>query len=216
MKQHKTELVFLLDRSGSMLGLEKDTIGGFNAMLERQKQEPGEVTVTTVLFDHETVMLHDRMALQAISPLTGKDYEVRGSTALLDAMGSVIHHVARSQRRTLPTFRADKVLFVIITDGYENASRHYRYEEVRALIEKEKTRYGWEFLFLGANIDAMVAAGRFGIDPGCTADYHADSEGVRCNYESLNRAVSQVRQECCLHPDWKAPTEADYYGRKGK
>lgn len=164
MKKNLTELVFILDKSGSMAGLERDTIGGFNAMLEKQKVLDGECRITTVLFDNRYELLHDRTDIRAVRPITAKEYHVGGSTALLDAVGKTIHKIATAQKNTAEPFRAGKVMFVIITDGEENASRKYSAVEVKEAIQRQKSRYGWEFIFLGANMDAVETAGRFGID----------------------------------------------------
>ena len=213
-KTNITELVFILDRSGSMTGLENDTIGGFNSMIRKQKEEPGDVKVSTILFDHEMLLLHDRMDLHTMRPLTERDYIVRGSTALLDAVGCAIDRTVAIQRRTLPQYRADKVLFVIITDGYENASRRYSYEKVRAMIELEKERYGWEFIFLGANIDAAATAQRFGIAEDRAVNYHADSIGTRETYQAVGNAVKEMRQNAPMSNQWRANIDHDYQMRK--
>jgi hypothetical protein len=210
----KTELVFLLDRSGSMSGLESDTIGGFNSMLERQKQESGDARVTTVLFDDHYELLHDRIDLQGIAPITQREYYVRGCTALLDAIGLTIEKIDRVQRNTAPELRADKVLFVITTDGLENASRRFRLPQIRAMIERHKEAFGWEFLFLGANIDAIATARQYGIGADRAVNYHADRRGTRINYEVLSRAASCIRANQPLGEDWKAEIEADYAARK--
>ena len=217
MKTNRTELVFILDRSGSMSGLESDTIGGYNAMLEKQKKEAGEATVTTVLFDDKYELLHDRIDLKGIAPITDREYYVRGCTALLDAIGKTIQKIANVQKHTSPENRADKVLFVITTDGMENASRRYTYDKVRSMIEHEKEKYGWEFLFLGANIDAAREAARFGIGADRAANYYADHMGTGVIYEAVSEAVCQVRS--CAAPlsaDWKEKIDADYNGRKAK
>ena len=164
MKKGLTELVFIIDRSGSMGGLESDTIGGFNAMLKEQQAVEGEAVVTTVLFDDQYELLHDRIDIKAIAPLTSKDYTVRGYTALLDAVGKTINKIRQVQRHTAEEYRAEKVMFVIITDGYENASREYSAKQVKERIEHQKQKYGWEFVFLGANIDAVETAQHYGID----------------------------------------------------
>ena len=213
-KTNNTELVFILDRSGSMTGLENDTIGGFNSMIRKQKEEPGDVKVSTILFDHEMLLLHDRMDLHTMRPLTERDYIVRGSTALLDAVGCAIDRTVAIQRRTLPQYRADKVLFVIITDGYENASRRYSYEKVRAMIELEKERYGWEFIFLGANIDAAATAQRFGIAEDRAVNYHADSIGTRETYQAVGNAVKEMRQNVPMSNQWRTNIDHDYQMRK--
>ena len=210
-----TELVFILDRSGSMQGLEGDAIGGYNSLLEKQKQESGTARVTTVLFDDRVETLHDRIDIRAISPLTQKDYFVRGCTALLDAVGSTIERIANVQKHTAPEYRADNVLFVITTDGFENASRRYSLPQVRGMIERQKEKYGWEFLFLGAGIDAIAQALAFGIDEDRAVTSHADSRGTRLNYETVSEAVSGFRACQPLAADWKAPIEEDYACREG-
>lgn len=214
MKTNRTELVFILDRSGSMAGLEADTIGGYNAMLEKQKKEVGEATVTTVLFDDQYELLHDRIDLQGIRPITDREYYVRGCTALLDAIGKTIQKIASVQRHTAPEQRADKVLFVITTDGMENASREYTYEKIHALVERQKREYGWEFLFLGANIDAIGTAKRFGIGADRAVNYHADSEGTRLNYQVVSDTVSCMRAGAPIAANWKERIEEDFKSRK--
>ena len=215
MKKNLTELVFILDRSGSMAGLEGDTIGGFNAMMEKQKREPGETLVSTVLFDQDTQVIHDRAPLEELGPLTQEEYYVRGSTALLDAVGGAIRHIGNVHKYAREEDVPEKTLFVITTDGMENASRHYDYDRVKTMIRRQQERYGWEFLFLGANIDAAQEAGRFGIRPECAADYHADSRGTRVIYESLAQAVCQVRTCAApLQADWKKEIDRDFKGRK--
>ena len=214
MKTNRTELVFILDRSGSMSGLESDTIGGFNSMIEKQKREEGEVTVSTVLFDHEMLVLHDRVPLKALKPLTDRDYIVRGSTALLDAVGKAIDHTVAVRRHTVEEYRADKTLFVIITDGYENASRQYSYEKVKAMIEKEQEQYGWEFIFLGANIDAAKTARSFGIREDRAVDYHADKMGTEVTYNAVCCAISEMRSEKSISNHWRKEADRDYHSRK--
>ena len=209
-----TELVFILDRSGSMAGLEKDTIGGFNAMMEKQKKEPGEALISTVLFDNNTQVIHDRVPLERMEPLTEKEYFVRGSTALLDAVGGAIHHIGNVHKYAREEDRPEKTLFVITTDGMENASRLYSYDRVRAMIQRQQEKYGWEFLFLGANIDAAEEAGRFGIRPECAADYRADSQGTEVIYASICEAVHQVRgSEAPLNAGWKRKIDRDFKER---
>ena len=193
MKKNLTEIVFILDRSGSMAGPEKDTIGGFNAMIEKQKKEPGEALISTVLFDSVTQVIHDRVPLNKMEPLTEKEYYVRGCTALLDAVGGAIHHIGNVHKYAREEDRPEKTLFVITTDGMENASRRYSYDEVKAMIRHEKEKYGWEFLLLGANIDAAREAARFGIGADRAANYHADHQGTGVIYESVSEAVCQVR-----------------------
>ena len=214
MKKNLTELVFILDRSGSMAGLEQDTIGGFNAMIEKQRKEPGEAVISTVLFDNETEVIHDRISLDKVPSLTEKEYYVRGCTALLDAVGGAIHHIGNVHKYAREEDRPEKALFVITTDGMENASRRYTYDKVKAMIERQREKYGWEFLFLGANIDAAREAARFGIRADCAADYHADSIGTEAVYESVCEAVCQVRRSVPLKASWKQRIDADFKGRK--
>ena len=214
MKKNLTEIVFILDRSGSMAGLEEDTIGGFNAMIEKQKREPGEAIVSTVLFDNESVVIHDRVDIQRIKPMTRKDYYDRGCTALLDAVGGAIHHIGNVHKYAREEDRPEKTLFVITTDGMENASRRFTYDRLKAMIERQKEKYGWEFLFLGANIDAAREAARFGISEDRAANYHADSEGTNVIYETVSEAITQVR--CCAAPlsaNWKQKVDEDYKKR---
>ena len=214
MKKNLTEIVFILDRSGSMAGLEGDTIGGFNAMIEKQKQEPGDALVSTVLFDDQREVIHDRVDIRSVAPMTRKEYYVRGCTALLDAVGHAIHHIGNVHKYAREEDRPEKTLFVITTDGMENASHHYSYKRLKAMIERQKERYGWEFLFLGANIDAAREAARFGIGADRAANYHADSKGTHVIYETVNEAITQVR--CCSAPlgaDWKQRVDEDYNGR---
>lgn len=214
MKKNLTELVFILDRSGSMAGLEQDTIGGFNAMIEKQRKEPGEAVISTVLFDNETEVIHDRIPLDRVPRLTEKEYYVRGCTALLDAVGGAIHHIGNVHKYAREEDRPEKTLFVITTDGLENASHRHTYDKVKSMIERQREKYGWEFLFLGANIDAAREAARFGIRADCAADYHADSIGTEAVYESVCEAVCQVRRSAPLAADWKQRIDADFKGRK--
>ena len=193
MKKNLTELVFILDRSGSMGGLEKDTIGGYNSMLKQQRQVDGECVITTVLFDHHCELLHDRINLRAVKPITGKEYFVGGSTALLDAIGMTIRKIAAAQKNTAEAYRAEKVMFVIITDGEENASRQYSARQVREMIRLEKERYGWEFIFLGANIDAVETAGQFGISADRAVDYVPDGRGTELNFRMMSETVATFR-----------------------
>ena len=210
-----TEIVFILDRSGSMSGLESDTIGGFNSMIKKQKEETdGNALVSTMLFDHESIVLHDRVPLNEVQPLTEKDYEVRGCTALLDAVGDAIKHIRNVHKYAREEDRPEKTLFVITTDGMENASREYSYERVRAMIERQEKKYGWEFLFLGANIDAAAEARRFGIDADHAVDYHSDHDGTALNYEVLSETVKTFRSTGKLAPNWKDRIDEDYKNRK--
>lgn len=215
MKKGLSELVFILDRSGSMSGLESDTIGGYNSMLERQKNEPGEAVITTVLFDDKYELLHDRISLRGIDPITDEEYFVRGSTALLDAVGKTINKIGNVQKHTAEDERAEHVMFVITTDGMENASREFNYEKVQKMIESQKTKYGWEFIFLGANIDAVATAERFGISKDRAANYNADSEGTLLNYEVISEAVSCMRASCTISENWKDRIEEDFKTRGG-
>jgi len=211
-----TELIFILDRSGSMAGLESDTIGGYNAMIEKQKVEPGDAVITTVLFDDRYELLHDRIPLRGIRPITEREYYVRGTTALLDAIGQSIQKLVNAHRHTAPEARADKVLFVITTDGMENASQEYTYKKIHDMIRHQKERYGWEFIFLGANIDAIETAAKFGINADRAANYHADEAGTQLNFRSVSDAVSAVRSNRELTEDWKAEIEQDFVKRGGK
>ena len=213
MKKNLTELVFILDRSGSMAGLEGDTIGGFNAMIEKQKKEPGEAYVSTVLFDNVSEVIHDRVDIQKIEPMTDKEYYVRGCTALLDAVGGAIHHIGNVHKYAREEDRPEKTLFVITTDGMENASRKYSYDRLKMMIERQKEKYGWEFIFLGANIDAAKEAARFGIDAERAANYHADTLGTAVIYEAMNEAVCSVRACRPMNADWKKNVDADYKKR---
>ena len=212
-KKNLTEIVFILDRSGSMAGLEDDTIGGFNAMIQKQKAEEGDAYVSTILFDNYTEVIHDRMDIQKIQPMTHKDYYVRGCTALLDAVGKSIRHIGNIHKYAREEDRPEKTIFVITTDGMENASREYTYERVRQMIEHEKEKYGWEFLFLGANIDAAKEAARFGITEDRAANYHADREGTAVIYEAMSEAVCSVRACRPMTADWKRRVDEDYEKR---
>jgi uncharacterized protein YegL len=215
MKKHLTEIVFILDRSGSMAGLEDDTIGGFNAMIAKQKKEAGEALVSTVLFDSECAVLHDRVDIQRIEPMTDRDYCVRGCTALLDAVGGAIHHIGNVHKYIREEDRPEKTLFVITTDGMENASHNYSYSKVKEMIRQKKQEQGWEFLFLGANIDAAREAARFGIDEDKAANYHADSEGTTMVYETVCDAICQMRScSAPLSANWKTKVDTDYRKRK--
>jgi len=219
MKTNLTELVFILDRSGSMGGLESDTIGGFNSMLAIQQTEPGDCRITTVLFDNEYDILHDRIDIKAVSPITGKEYYVRGNTALLDAIGRTINKIGGVQKNTAKDYRSDKVLFVITTDGMENASREFDYDKIKSMINLQKSKYGWEFIFLGANIDAIDVANRFGVARSRAQNFHNDSEGIALNYAVVSEIVASFRAApsgASIDDDWSADIQADYKKRGGK
>lgn len=208
-----TELVFILDRSGSMAGLESDTIGGFNSLIDKQKKQEGKCFVSTVLFDHETLVIHDRVELKTVKPMTEKDYEVRGCTALLDAVGGAIHHIGNihkyARREDVPA----KTMFVIITDGIENASRFYSAERVKDMIERQKEKYGWEFLFIGANIDAVETASHFGISGDRAVNYNADSEGTSVVYDTFCDVVTRFRNDEQITSDWCTRINEDFETR---
>lgn len=210
MKKNLTEIVFILDRSGSMSGLESDTIGGFNSMLAKQKQEKGEALVSTVLFDNVCEVLHDRVEIGKVAPMTEKDYTVRGCTALLDAIGGAIHHIGNVHKYARDEDVPEHTLFIITTDGMENASRSYSAEKVKQMIERQKTKYGWEFLFLGANIDAVETARHFGIAPDRAANYRCDSRGTALNFEVLSETISDVRMSAPISANWKKRIDEDY------
>ena len=205
-----TELVFILDRSGSMSGLESDTIGGFNSMIEKQKKQDGECFVSTVLFDDESEVLHDRVKLGDVPKMTESDYTVRGCTALIDAIGGAIHHIGNIHKYARPEDVPQHTMFVITTDGQENASNKYSSEEVRKMIERQKEKYGWEFLFIGANIDAVETAARYGIDKDRAVNYNADGEGTHILYESVAKAVCNIRANAPLSEDWCEEIDTDF------
>lgn len=221
MKKGLTELVFILDRSGSMSGLEADTIGGFNSLITKQKKEDGEALISAVLFDDLTEVLYDRVSLNRIEPMNDKQYYVRGCTALLDALGGAIHHIGNVHKYAREEDRPEKTIFIITTDGMENASRRYTYEKVKTMVERQRNKYGWEFLFLGANMDAIAVAGKFGVQANRAVTYECDSKGTQLNYEVLSRTVSRVR--ACAAPtaamafdeckDWADEINADYQRR---
>ena len=214
MQNMLTEIVFILDRSGSMAGMESDAIGGFNAMLQKQKKEPGQALISTVLFDDKLEMIHDRVPLDQMKPMTENDYCVGGCTALLDAVGWAIKHIANVHKYARAEDRPGKTLFVITTDGMENASHQYDYKQVKELIGCQKEKFDWEFLFLGANIDAAKEAARFGIGADCAADYHCDTQGTRLNYEAVSDAICAVRACKGVPKGWKKRIDADYQNRK--
>ena len=216
MKKNVTELVMILDRSGSMGGLESDTIGGYNSMLKKQREEDGEVLVSTVLFDDRSEVLYDRVPLEKMPQMTEKEYYVRGCTALLDAVGGAIRHIGNVHKYAREEDRPEKTIFVITTDGLENASREYSYGRVKKMVEQQKEKYGWEFLFLGANIDAIETAGRFGISADRAANYNSDREGTALNYEVLAETVCKMRVAAApIDAGWKKRIDEDYQ-RRGK
>ena len=221
MTNNLTELVFILDRSGSMSGLESDTIGGFNSLIAKQKKEEGDAYVSTVLFDSTCDVLHDRIPLEQVNPMTEKDYYTQGCTALLDAVGNAIHHIGNIHKYARPEDVPAKTLFVITTDGCENSSKRYNYSQIKEMIERQKRKYGWEFLFLGANIDAAEVAGRMGIAKDRAVNYECDSVGTAVNYRALEKAVSSVRRSKSAKEaarslnerEWCAEITADYLTR---
>lgn len=222
MNKNLTELVFILDRSGSMSGLEKDTIGGFNSMIDRQKKEDGEAYVSTVLFDDKIDVLHDRIPVEKVEKMNDSQYFVRGCTALLDAIGGAVNHISNVHKYAREEDRPAKTLFVITTDGMENASREYSYKDVKKLIGRKQEENGWEFLFLGANIDAIEVANNMGIKASNAVNYNCDSVGTSINFKVLNKAISKMRicpaEECCKvfsEGDWKEEIENDYSSRRG-
>lgn len=213
MKNNLTEVVLILDRSGSMSGLEDDNIGGFNSMLKKQRKEEGDANVTTVLFDDEIEMLHKRVDIKEIKNITSKDYYVRGCTALLDAIGYSINFMINVQKNKKEE-RAKNILFIITTDGYENASKEYSYEKIKKMITYEKERYNWQFLFLGANIDAISTARNFGISEEFASNYVSDEVGTQITYEVMNSAISTCRAMGVVDGSWKSRVEDDYEMRK--
>lgn len=215
VKNGITELVFILDRSGSMSGLESDTIGGFNAMIDKQKKQDGECYVSTVLFDNVSEVLHDRVNLTDIKPMTDNEYTVRGCTALIDAIGGAIHHIGNVHKYARNEDVPEHTVFVITTDGMENASRKYSSDKVKRMIERQKEQYGWEFLFIGANIDAVETAAQYGIDRDRAVNYNADEVGTQILYESVSAVVGSVRANKCVSKDWGKELNEDYK-RRGK
>ena len=216
MKNNITELVFILDRSGSMAGLESDTIGGFNAMIEKQKKIDGKCFVSTVLFDNVSEVLHDRVDLAAIQPMTDKDYTVGGCTALIDAIGGAIHHIGNIHKYARPEDVPEHTVFVMTTDGMENASHRYTADKVKNMVQRQTEKFGWEFLFLGANIDAVETASNIGIAKDRAVNYHSDKEGTALNYSVMSEAIENVRCAKPLTADWKAEIDRDYKSRKKK
>ncbi|MDO4939506.1 MAG: VWA domain-containing protein [Lachnospiraceae bacterium] len=216
MKKGLTEMVFILDRSGSMSGLESDTIGGFNAMIEKQKKEDGEAYVSTVLFNDYSKVLHDRIDIQKIEKLTDNDYQVGGCTALIDAIGDAIHHIGNIHKYARPEDVPEYTIFAITTDGMENASHKYSSADVKKAIERQKEKYGWEFIFVGANIDAVETAAQYGIDSHHAVNYVHDGEGTIKNYNAMCVAMSSIRECGCISEDWKAEVKEDYEKRNKK
>ena len=214
MRKDLTELVFIIDRSGSMSGLESDTIGGFNSMIRKQKQAEGEALISTVLFDNVSEVLHDRVNVKDIQPMTEHDYTVRGTTALLDAIGGAIHHIGNVHKYARQEDVPEHTMFVITTDGMENASRYYSSDKVKKMIERQKVKYGWEFLFLGANIDAVQTAGRFGISEDRAVNYNCDSRGTMLNYQVIGEAISVFRNDARIDESWKRQIDEDYKKRR--
>lgn len=216
MKKGLTEMVFILDRSGSMAGLESDTIGGFNAMVEKQKREPGEALISTVLFSTDHRVIHDRVDVREVAPLTGRDYMVGGCTALIDAIGRAIHHISNVHKYIRQEDVPERTIFVITTDGMENASRSYSSDKVKEMIQQKQEKDGWQFLFLGANIDAVETAGRFGIREEQAVNYHADAKGTALVYESVCEAVSEIRAcpQKASSRNWRQKLDHDFERRK--
>ncbi len=216
MNKNLTEMVFILDRSGSMSGLEADTIGGYNSLIEKQKGEPGDAAITTVLFDDRYEMLCDHADIKKVKPMDNKTYYARGCTALLDAIGKTINHVGNRHKFAPDSEVPAKTMVVIITDGYENASHEFGLNKVRSMIEHQKTKYKWEFLFLGANIDAVETAGTFGISADRAVTYEADSAGTVMNFRVVNEAVSCMREERPIQDGWKKDIEDYQKSRKNR
>ena len=213
-KNNIMELVFILDRSGSMSGLESDTIGGFNSLIEKQKREEGECYVSTVLFDDQSEVIHDRVKLSEIKPMTEKEYYVRGCTALIDAIGGAIRHIGNIHKYARPEDVPEHTMFVITTDGLENASRRFTSDEVKKMVERQKEKYGWEFLFIGANIDSVETASHFGIGADRAVNYHADKKGTSVLYETVADTVCCMRANKPIQADWRKKINDDFKSRK--
>ena len=213
MNNNLTEIVFILDRSGSMAGLEDDTIGGFNAMVEKQKKEPGEALLSAVLFHTESSVIYDRVDIRKVEPMTERQYRVGGCTALLDAVGDAVHHIANVHKYAREEDRPGKTIFVITTDGLENSSRRYSYADVREMVSHAQEKRGWEFLFLGANMDAVSEAQKFGFRSDRAVRYNCDSEGTALNFAVVGKAISKARGGGAIEADWCAPIAADYAAR---
>lgn len=216
MKKNLTEMVFILDKSGSMQGLESDTIGGFNSMIERQKQQDGEALVSTVLFSNDSKVIHDRVDIREIEPLTDQQYYVEGCTALIDAIGEAIHHIGNVHKYARAEDVPEHTIFVITTDGMENASHKYSSEQVKTMVKRQKEKYGWEFLFLGANIDAVETAAHFGIMEDRAVTFHNDAKGQLLNYEVVSKTMSAFRACAPVGREWKDEIEKDYKLRKAR
>lgn len=213
VKNNITELVFIIDRSGSMSGLESDTIGGFNSLIEKQRKQDGECFVSTVLFDDASEVIHDRLKLEDVPKMTENDYYVRGCTALIDAIGGAIHHIGNIHKYARSEDVPEHTMFVIITDGQENASHKYSSDQVKKMIERQKEKYGWEFLFIGANIDAVETAGHYGISADRAVNYHADSEGTTVLYDTVCETVCSFRNNAPLQSNWSDKIDKDYKKR---
>lgn len=213
MNNNLTEIVFILDRSGSMAGLEDDTIGGFNAMLEKQKKETGEAFLSTILFSDESVVLYDRVDIRKAEPMNEQQYQVQGCTALLDAIGGAVHHIANVHKYAREEDRPGKTIFVITTDGMENSSRHYSYDKVQRMVKHEQEKYGWEFLFLGANMDAISAARSFGIREDRAVRYAGDRKGTNLNFRVVSDTIGSVRCNRPISADWSAEIREDVQER---
>ncbi len=216
MKNNITEIVFILDRSGSMGGLESDTIGGFNSMIEKQKKQDGDCYVSTVLFNNESEVLYDRVKLVDIPKMTDRDYTVGGCTALIDAIGGAIHHIGNIHKYARAEDVPEHTMFIITTDGQENASHRYTSEQVKKMIEHQKKKYGWEFLFIGANIDAVETAAQYGIGKDRAVNYNADGEGTHILYETVANVVCNVRAAAPIGAAWSEKINADYQKRGKK
>lgn len=214
MKENLTEIIFILDKSGSMSGLEKDTIGGFNSLIEKQKKEQGEALISTVLFSDSSKVIHNRININDIPLLTSNEYYVSGCTALLDALGNSINYIIKKHKEINIDEVPEKTLFVITTDGYENASKEYTYSKIKSMIKDVKEKYNWEFIFLGANIDAVREASKFGIDEENAVNYNCDTVGVEINYKCLDEAISSVRINKCLSKMWRESIDNDVKSRK--
>ncbi len=213
-KAETTEMVFILDRSGSMAGLETDTIGGFNAMIEKQKKQPGKAYVSTVLFDTSTTVLHDRAELTTVKPMTADDYFAGGCTALLDAIGGAINHIGNIHKYARQEDVPAHTVFVITTDGMENASRRYNISDIKRMIERQKSKYGWEFLFIGANIDAVDTAESFGIERSRAVNYHADKKGTKVIYDAISAPLTAMRSTGRINDNWSEEIAEDFNNRK--